>query len=391
MNLAESISTIIGYSLIMHTKLKSKLTFTLVIVMFNLIFAQTGFAYDDDTHFWLTYYLARKSGYTQTAASQVAAACISVDYDPDTEPAFPAYNFFRDFFNFRKYQQMVRTNLHALPDKQKITNAIKRLDPDRKSRVWDPNIEIDDKILAEMDRLTLEKQETLWANTVRQSENPGVFLHYLQDKFTHRGFASVVGHAGYFYVDHIGRSTENTKRMARATVAYLLEFRKISLERSGTVRKEFEVLENQLDSETWNEIDSVIDELGRVNESPTSILGNRLRDEWNDNGERRKVELLRIVNEIRKDLDKRPKPKKAEDVVTKALANLDGSVPAIWFFDLRQNGYPAKARTSRILRYGRNAMLEPSTCRDFDGRRISMPFAVSLVNEPPRIGCILTR
>lgn len=375
----------------MHTKLKSKLTFTLVIVIFNLTFAQTGFAYDDDTHFWLTYYLARKSGYTQTTASQVAGACISLDYDRDTDPVFPAYNFFRDFFSFRKYQQRVRTNLHALPDKQKTTNAIKRLYPERKSFVWDPNIEIDDKVLAEMDRLTLEKQETLWANTVRQSQNPGVFLHYLQDKFAHRGFASVIGHAGYFYVDHIGRSTENTKRMARATVAYLLEFRKISLERSGAVRKEFEVLENQLDSETWNEIDSVIDELGRVNESPTSILGNRLRDEWNVNGERRKVELLRIVNEIRKDLDKRPKPKKAEDVVTKALAHLDDSVPAIWFFDLLQSGYPAKARTSRILRYGRNTMLEPTACRDLEGRRISMPFAVSLINEHPRIGCILTR
>src|SRR3990167_566636 len=43
-------------------------------------------AYDNDTHYVLTYYLARKVGFTMEQARQIASANVSVDAEPMTEP-----------------------------------------------------------------------------------------------------------------------------------------------------------------------------------------------------------------------------------------------------------------------------------------------------------------
>ncbi|MCW5959314.1 MAG: hypothetical protein KIS76_04075 [Pyrinomonadaceae bacterium] len=46
-------------------------------------------AYDDDTHFWLTYFLAVKAGYTRIQAAQIASAKTSVDTDKHSAAAAP--------------------------------------------------------------------------------------------------------------------------------------------------------------------------------------------------------------------------------------------------------------------------------------------------------------
>jgi hypothetical protein len=50
---------------------------------------RNGQAYDNDTHFWLTYYLAIKTGYSPVQAAQIASADITVDLDRHTEPLLP--------------------------------------------------------------------------------------------------------------------------------------------------------------------------------------------------------------------------------------------------------------------------------------------------------------
>src|SRR5207248_2588922 len=55
-------------------------------VGFLLTGAGLARAFDDDTHYALTYYLARKVGYSREEAYKVASGNVSIDYDKNTEP-----------------------------------------------------------------------------------------------------------------------------------------------------------------------------------------------------------------------------------------------------------------------------------------------------------------
>jgi hypothetical protein len=182
-------------------------------------------AYDNDTHFWLTYYLAIKVGYTPLQAAQIASADISVDFDSHTEPVFPSPNFRFDIFKPDEYVQTVRSTLHALPLRQSVMDEFaSRREPAMRDALWDPRIETDPAILAFLDGLVMKGQEYRWGLVVKNRDNPGVFLHYLQDKYAHRGFCSVVGHGGYEYVDFVASDPAKAKRMMRDVVNYLIEF-----------------------------------------------------------------------------------------------------------------------------------------------------------------------
>ena len=76
---------------------------------------QRTFAYDNDTHFWLTYYLAIKAGYSDIQATQIASADVGVDFDKDTEPVFPRFDSWKDWFHPLSHLQGVRIQHHALP------------------------------------------------------------------------------------------------------------------------------------------------------------------------------------------------------------------------------------------------------------------------------------
>src|SRR5687768_9765470 len=49
-------------------------------------------AHYDDVHYALNYYVARLVGYTPEQAYRIAAACVSVDYSPSTEPVHGNFN-----------------------------------------------------------------------------------------------------------------------------------------------------------------------------------------------------------------------------------------------------------------------------------------------------------
>src|SRR6185436_6456513 len=68
---------------------------------------QTSSAYDNDTHFWLTYYLALRVGYTHIQATQIASANISVDFDSHTAPVLPRPRI-RDLIRLNSHFSFVR-------------------------------------------------------------------------------------------------------------------------------------------------------------------------------------------------------------------------------------------------------------------------------------------
>jgi hypothetical protein len=152
-------------------------------------------AYDKDTHYALTYYLALILGYTPAQAQQIARLDYSVDDNPETEPLQ-----LRNIVIPWADAQTPRVKFHAFPD----------------SRNPDP-ADADAKVNNRLNQLWKEAQDI---------GNPGIFLHFLQDMFAHDGYESCVGHSLNSTIpDYISWDEDEAKRMIRATVFFLGKFR----------------------------------------------------------------------------------------------------------------------------------------------------------------------
>jgi hypothetical protein len=188
-----------------------KVALTLILL---LIGANSAAAYDNDTHFWLTYYLARKVGYTHIQAMQIASADISVDLDKDTKPVTPRLRFL-EISDYPKIHGEVRYKFHALPRKEeanKITG--------KPYLWWNPNREEDDDVCKLMTKLVDERKSKFWKKTLEDKRNPGMFMHFLQDSFSHRGFKGYIGHAGYSKIDFLASDEKKTTLMVKETLRY---------------------------------------------------------------------------------------------------------------------------------------------------------------------------
>src|SRR3954451_15992497 len=110
--------------------------------------------YDNDTHFWFTYYLAVEAGYTRMQAMQIASADVSVDYDDDTQPVLPNLESLASLRHPLDHFQYVRSRLHALPLKSEI---IKRAGLPS-GYWWDPSIMKEPKVLTVARQLVEERK-----------------------------------------------------------------------------------------------------------------------------------------------------------------------------------------------------------------------------------------
>jgi RHS repeat-associated protein len=142
--------------------------------------------YEIDVHYYLTYFLTMKTGcFTDAEAREIANGDQGVDENPATSPAFGQ----------TKRQRDVNAFYHALH-------------PGSHQPYLDAH----------------------WRNaTMARGGNPtglGVYLHYLQDTFSHRGYTnSKWGHAsGFHAVDKTDDDVPKAMDMARATWDALLRF-----------------------------------------------------------------------------------------------------------------------------------------------------------------------
>ncbi|HEY8559449.1 MAG TPA: DUF6765 family protein [Pyrinomonadaceae bacterium] len=349
-----------------------------LIIIFGFILAfsvQNVNAYDNDTHFWLTYYLAIKSGYSPTQATQIASATISVDFDSHTTPVFPRSNFRYDILKPNVVMQNVRIYLHALPLRETFQNQF----PEQKYTTSDPKIETDPVALEFLDKLVLEKQNYRWGRVLEFKDNPGVFLHYLQDKYAHRGFTSVMGHSGYEYVDFLASDPKKAELMVRETVNYLIEFRKIKNGRKAVSTTEG-ISNNwkELDDKTWSEIIYTLNKFIEVNPSP-GIQETQLLKKWYSTN---KLNVLRELYRRWK-YSKVPDSFKSRTVVKEQLKLQDDELPWIWFYDLQQGGFPIENteyyKTSKILAYkeiNSRENLEKKNARNKKNQLLCLPWKV---------------
>lgn len=155
-------------------------------------------AYDDDTHYYYTYYLARISGFDSEAARQIASGNIAVDLDPRTEP-FQKMGLTRP-------AQSVRIRFHAFTRSRGV-----------------PLLDFP------IDAPGMEPKEVRRACYTRawDTGNPGQYLHFYMDTYSHQGFASRIGHAvGGHKPDFLSNNVDRAREMTRGALRILTEFRK---------------------------------------------------------------------------------------------------------------------------------------------------------------------
>ena len=151
-------------------------------------------AYDDDTHFVFTFLAARASGYSPIQASRIASACVEIDSEANktTEPK-QYYGTVAGTVHLSSTAYRIRRDFHAMLDQARFPESVitgkslPRLDT--KARV---------KFLEEYNkaRAAVRNQGQALENDLRNAsiDNPGVYLHFLQDAYAHDGYGTYWGH-----------------------------------------------------------------------------------------------------------------------------------------------------------------------------------------------------
>lgn len=121
--------------------------------------ANVSYAYDNDTHFVLTYYISRAVGFTPEQAYRIASANVGVDWSTQTEPLQLSLKRLA-------HGPKVRKDFHAFADKS-LADPIGAINATLNTR-WDE---------------------------AYSYQNPGVYLHAYQDVYSHNGWECVLGHS----------------------------------------------------------------------------------------------------------------------------------------------------------------------------------------------------
>jgi len=339
-----------------------------ILIMFTGTSAR---AYDNDTHFWLTYYLAVKAGFTPIQAEQIASANVSVDFDDDTEPVTPDLNSILSAYRFKATFSLVRSRYHALASKTDIDALKKR----KNVYWWDPERPKDIDELFDMELLVEKRRKQFWAETIAARKNPGMFLHYLQDVYAHRGFASFYGHAGYRRIDHLSSDREKARQMASSTLRFLIAFR---LAMTGKLSKEHEEnperisITSQLSFSDLKDYEATINEFCDVNPS-IGVEESAITKKWRTLKEDSKTDystpsnyLIPAMYDAYKE-NTAPDSRRAREVVIKRLRLNIAKMPQIWLYDYSQSGVASPFTSSARVYSKYETPIEPT--HDFPAKR----------------------
>lgn len=150
----------------------------LLIVLFSLtvVGSKPAFAYYDDVHYALTYYIARQSGYTPQQAHRIASACSMVDWDPDTEPVQGANQGWL-LVGLKGAAQAPRAKFHAMRDEREYDNVLGNSENGQAAQAG-----------------VLQQRKANWEMALNVTKNPGAFLHAFQDEKPHYGYGTAWGH-----------------------------------------------------------------------------------------------------------------------------------------------------------------------------------------------------
>jgi hypothetical protein len=347
-----------------------KAKFITALVGFALVLSLTftsAQAYDDDTHFWLTYLLARKVGYDRFQALDIASADLSVDYDKQTWPILP----------LSLHMQDQRKRLHALPSTREAVKcrdkARKQIEKNKHSSLTDEEIERLEESVHQCLQPQIEAElNGRWQDAVNTG-NPGVFLHYYQDSFAHRGFQSRLGHLRAGHIpDFLSSDPVKAYDMALGTIRQLRRF------------MEMRWPDKPLSAEPdWEkDIKPIVTRFIEVNDSkikmdaiysPWDWDSTRVKtrivygDEPDSQPEKKTADLLRLLFKLR-DLPS-PNSYKAYEIVNELYPN---EVGQIWIYNLNKKGLPKKEGVAAVYWYGNDKTKKPSRLRKAEAHAWSL-------------------
>ncbi len=171
-----------------------------------------AFAYYDDVHYALTYYICRQNGYTPLQSYRIASVCSAVDWDPDTEPVQPmgqlkivAHGAVPLIEPLSRVIYLSRDPEELLLDALKMDySGLKPMvahgqDPRWRFHAMRNELVYSDAIgrgsgAVEADAAILKQRDALIDFAIKTSKNPGAFLHAFQDEEPHRGYGTEWGH-----------------------------------------------------------------------------------------------------------------------------------------------------------------------------------------------------
>lgn len=330
-----------------------------LIAGFILLAPQFAKGYDNDTHYWLTYYLAVKAGFTPTQAEQIASANVSVDFDDDTEPVTPDFNNILDAYRFKATFSVVRSKYHALAAKTDVNAATNA----KVIYWWDPTRPTDAATLVAMKQIVNKRKVQFWAETIAEKKNPGIFLHYLQDTFAHRDFASFFGHAGYRRIDHLSSDRKKADEMVWVTLQYLLAYR-LAMTNKGSPSvwndpEEIWVTDFVRYVDVF-EIEATLKSFCDANPS-VGVEESAITKKWRTLKEDSKTDysipssyLLPAIREVSRS-NTAPDSRRAREVVLKRLGLTSETAPQFWLYDYSRAGV-AEPYTSYARVYSKYEM-----------------------------------
>ena len=307
--------------------------------LFLMVSVPAVSAYEDDTHFWLTFYLSRKADYTHVQSTQIASLTVGVDYDKNTKPAMPSPDNFGDLLNLLSNMQQVHSAFHAMPWKVGVkpeNEPMMRWDPNEIPASWRPSA-----------RAAVDKRKNeLWDHTWKMCQNPGIFLHYLQDSFAHEGFLSFIGHQGYERVDFLASDPAKAHRMAESTLRYLIAYRsrvEWPCQPAAAPDAEKTDLAKALPAGTLADVRRVVDKFVAANPSKgrteTNIMlaWRSLPDNDKLDGGLPKPDMVQAILG-RLECAVAPDSYLARNVVVEEFGLSANDVPRIWLYDLDSGG-----------------------------------------------------
>ncbi|MBV9242849.1 MAG: hypothetical protein JO314_12670 [Acidobacteria bacterium] len=366
-------------------------------------------AYDNDTHFWFTYYLAVEAGYTPIQATQIASADVSIDYDDDTQPVLPSLESLASLRHPLDHFQYVRNRFHALPMKSEIMKTANLPD----GYWWNPVVITSPKTLAAAHAIVDKRKQEFWTDTLAVRRNPGLFLHFLEDTFAHDGFASYIGHAGYYRVDYMASDRSKAERMAFAALKYLIAFREVVI--NGKPASGFSDPENlnlvlYMNNTKAAEIRAAIQKFCDANPS-TGVEANDLVKTWNrlddkERHDRNNIPPPEFLKPFYTAIKEGPSPDsaRAREVVLKIFALKRDQLPLIWIYNLKDTGetekdyadeayvYKERDLSSFPLKFNSDdekANKDKKKIYDPSGKRECLPFnllAAGVTVVPPCVG-----
>jgi hypothetical protein len=201
-------------------KLSGFCRYFIITVFFILSFnGEKCYAYEKDTHYYLTYCLARLVGYTAKQAHEIANEAWSVDVNTATEPV-------QSVFNPTDSVRMIRARFHAMPF-YKDEVVLPRFIP----KIGGMAIPLTGVLYDSALYVAKVKQgeDALW-NSALKNGNLGVFIHYLQDEYAHQGFYASWGHppTNGATADYVSHNVDMANSMAIRVVgkmgAFMLQY-----------------------------------------------------------------------------------------------------------------------------------------------------------------------